>query len=319
MTAKRKIVILLHEKDRYPKSAGHFIWSLCDVWRGCGIEIAPLKGIDKYVEADLLIPHLDTTVLPGEYTDFFQKYPRVVNHRLQDISKRLVSRNLLTPGHPYDGPVIVKTNFNNGAIPDVKLHGHKILFSTRTRKSFWDLLLNRRIQNADQHWATINCMNPNDYQIFPSIKDVPEGVFTNESLVVERFLPEYKNGVYYLRVYKFFGDRAYCAQLGSYHPIVKQKNIISREEVSIPDEVVAFRREFGMDYGKLDFVIREGRVTVFDVNRTPGLIKSKEQMKANALRLAPGINSFFLQNNCDRQELDNTGQSRKLASLSKPV
>jgi hypothetical protein len=132
-------------------------------------------------------------------------------------------------------------------------------------------------------------------------------------------LPEYKNGVYYLRVYKFFGDRAYCAQLGSYHPIVKQKNIISREEVSIPDEVVAFRREFGMDYGKLDFVIREGRVTVFDVNRTPGLIKSKEQMKANALRLAPGINSFFLQNNCDRQDLGNTGQSRRLESLSKPV
>jgi hypothetical protein len=319
MTAKRKIAILLHEKDRYPKSAGHFIWSLCDVWREWGIEIVPLKGIKKYVEADLLIPHVDTTVLPGEYMDFFKKYPCVVNRRLQDISKRLISRNLLTQKDSYEGPVIVKTNFNNGAIPEVKLHGRKIILSSKTRKSLWDVLLNRKLKNTNQQWATINCINPNDYQIFSSIKQVPEGVFTNGSLVMERFLPEYKNGIYYLRVYKFFGDRAYCAQLGSYHPIVKQKNIISREEVSIPDEVVAFRHELGMDYGKLDFVIREGRVIVFDVNRTPGLINSKEQMKANARKLAGGINSLFLRHNCDKQESDNIGQSHKPESLSKPV
>jgi hypothetical protein len=319
MTAKRRIAILLHEKDRYPKSAGHFIWSLCDIWREWGIEIVPLKGTKKYVEADLLIPHLDTTILPGEYVEFFKKYPHVVNRRLQDISKRLISRNLLTQMDSWDGPVIVKTNFNNGAIPDVRLHGHKIAFSTKPRKSFWDMLLNRKAENTNQRWGKINCMNPNDYQIFPSIKHVPEGVFTNESLVVERFLPEYKNGIYYLRVYKFFGDRAYCAQLGSHHPIVKQKNIISREEVSIPDEVVAYRHELGMDYGKLDFVIRDGRVIVFDVNRTPGLIKSKEQMKANALKLAPGINSLFLPDNCDKQEWGNAGQSHKLGSLSKPA
>jgi hypothetical protein len=319
MTVKRKIAILLHEKDLYPQSAGFFIWSLCDIWREWGIEIVPLKGINKYVEADLLIPHVDTTVLPEEYADFFQKYPRVVNRRLRDISKRLVSRNLLTRMDSYDGPVIVKTNFNYGAIPELRLHGCEITFPKKAKKGFWDAILNRQAKNTNLCWEKINCMDPDHYQIFPSIKDVPEGVFVNESLVVERFLPEYKNGIYYLRVYKFFGDRAYCARLGSKDPIVKQKNIVSREEVSIPDEVVAFRNELGMDYGKLDFVIREGRVIVFDVNRTPGLIKSEEQLKANALKLAPGISCFFSQHDCGKQESDNTGQSHRPESLSKPA
>src|SRR6202012_5821213 len=96
MAAKRKIAILLHEKDSYPKSRGHFIWSLCDIWRERGIEIAVLKGVGKYIEADLLIPHVDATILPPAYENFFRKYPRVVNVQLHDISKRFISRNLLS-------------------------------------------------------------------------------------------------------------------------------------------------------------------------------------------------------------------------------
>ena len=92
---------------------------------------------------------------------------------------------------------------------------------------------------------------------------------------------------------KFFGDRGYCARFGSPHPIVKQKNIISREDIPISDEVLAVRRRLGMDYGKLDFVVHDGRTIVFDVNRTPGIFNPPERMKAKAMLLAPGIHSFF--------------------------
>ena len=293
MAAKKKIAILLHEHDNYPKGRGHFIWSLCDVWREQGMEIEILKGIKKYREADLLIPHVDTTILPDGYAVFFQKYPRVLNHRVRDISKRGISQNLLTRDDAYAGPVIVKTNWNSGGIPDTHFPGRKIIFATEVKKRFWDGWLNNRRSRMTHDWGKINCMNTDDYQVFPALKNVPEAIFNNESLIVERFLPEFENRVYYLRIYTFLGDRAYCARLGSPDPIVKNKNIVTREEVAIPNEVVNLRRELGFDYGKLDFVIHEGRVVVLDVNRTPGRIKSEEQMKANALRLAAGVNSLF--------------------------
>jgi hypothetical protein len=293
MAAKKKIAILLHEHDNYPEGRGHFIWSLCDVWREWGMEIEILKGTQKYREADLLIPHVDTTVLPEAYEVFFKKYQRVANRRVRDISKRGISQNLLARTDAYTGPVIVKTNWNSGGIPDIHFPGHKIIFATGVKKRFWDGWLNNQKSRTADDWAKINCMNTDDYQVFPALKDVPEAIFNNESLVVERFLPEFENGVYYLRIYTFFGDRAYCARLGSPDPIVKNKNIVSREEVSIPDEVVDLRCELGFDYGKLDFVIHEGRVVVLDVNRTPGRIKSEEQTKANALRLAAGVNSLL--------------------------
>jgi hypothetical protein len=292
MAAKRKIVILLHEKDRYPAAAGYFIWTLCEVWREWGIEIEAVKGTRKPVAADLLIPHIDATVLPRAYVDFFESHPRVVNRRLHDISKRLVSRNLLARTDSHDGQVIVKTNLNSGGSPDANLSGHKIVYSGK-RGNFWSGWLNFRRKKKSSDWREINCMDSHDYQLFPSLAAVPEAVFANPSLVVERFLPEYENGVYYLRVYQFLGDCGYCARVGSRHPIVKQKNIISREEVPVPDEIIAIRRELGMDYGKLDFVVREGRVILLDVNRTPGRIRPIERMKANASRLAPGINGLF--------------------------
>jgi len=293
MAAKRKIAILLHENDKYPEMRRHFIWSLCDVWQEWGIEIEVLKGTQRYVAADLLIPHVDATILPEAYEIFYQKYPRVANRSVRDISKRQISRNLLKRDGSHAGPVIVKTDWNCGGIPDSHFPGRKIIFSTEPKKKIWDGWLNHKWDRAAHDWAKINCMNTCDYQVFPTLQSVPAAIFDNESLVVERFLPEFENGIYYLRVYKFLGDQAYCARLGSPHPIVKNKNIISRKEVPVPEEVVNMRHELGFDYGKLDFVIHEGKVVVFDVNRTPGLIKSEEQMKTNARRLATGINSIF--------------------------
>jgi hypothetical protein len=289
----RKVAILLYENDNYPKGASHFIWSLCEVWRERGIEIEILKGTQKIAEADLLIPHLDTTILPRAYIDFFQNYRQVVNRSLHDISKRIISRNLLTREDAYDGPVIVKTDFNSGGISDFNFEGPRISFSSRRKKRFWSRLFGAKQQAASPNWEKLNCLDPADYQVFPSLKEVPEAVFLNKWLVVERFLPEFENGIYYLRVYKFFGDRALCVRVGSPRPIVKQGDIISREEISIPDEIVAVRHELGMDFGKFDFVIHQGKMVLFDVNYTPGRLQSQEQMKQNALKLAPGIESLF--------------------------
>ena len=288
-----KIAILLHENDPYPKSRGYFIWALFEAWREQGIDIEVIKGIGKRAEADLLIPHVDATILPAAYAEFFQSYPRVVNRSVPDISKRFVSGNLVARGDSYGGPVIVKTNLNCGGGPEVDFSNSKIFFSPGNFKNLLRGWVSRKRKKFTSNWSAVNCMKCEDYQIFPSLKAVPEAIFENPWLVVEKFFPERENGIYYVRIYKFFGDRGYCARFGSPHPIVKQKNIISREDIPISDEVLAVRRRLGMDYGKLDFVVHDGRTIVFDVNRTPGIFNPPERMKAKAMLLAPGIHSFF--------------------------
>lgn len=291
--SQRRIAILLHENDRFPKSRGYFIWALFEAWREQGIKIKVTRGVGKRVEVDLVIPHVDATILPAAYAEYLRDYPAVVNRSVPDISKRFVSGNLVGRGDSYDGPVIVKTNLNCGGGPEVDFANSKIFYSPKNLRNLLRSWVSRKRKKFTSDWGTVNCMECEDYQIFPSLKAVPEAVFENPWLVVEKFFPERENGVYYVRIYKFFGDRGYCARFGSPHPIVKQKNIISREDIPITDEVLAVRRRLGMDYGKLDFVVHEGRTIVFDVNRTPGIFNPPERMRAKALLLAPGIHSFF--------------------------
>ena len=123
MAQKRAIAILLHETDSYPRRQRYFIWALCDLWRSEGIEIRVLKGPDGKADADLLIPHIDLTVLPHEYTKAMDRFPRVANRNLSDISKRVISRNLIDSKDAYEGPVIVKTNLNYGGMPEARLCG----------------------------------------------------------------------------------------------------------------------------------------------------------------------------------------------------
>ncbi|HEU5125843.1 MAG TPA: hypothetical protein VFW05_17460 [Verrucomicrobiae bacterium] len=289
MPARRSIAILLSEDDRYPRRQGYFIWAMARIWEQEGLEIKVLKGIEKAVEADLLIPHIDLTTIPPDYAAFFDRFPRVVNRGVLDISKRRISRNLLVPTDSYDGPVLVKTNLNCGGVPEARRNG---TLSKAPKKSWWKLFA-REATPKETDWAKLHCIAAADYKVFPSLKEVPAAAFENPALVVEKFLPEKSDGLYRLRIYQFFGDRGYCALLGSREPIVKMKSIVTREEIPVPEEIIALRRQLGLDYGKMDFVIRDGQLVLFDINRTPGRIKPEQRLQANAQKLAPGIHSFF--------------------------
>jgi len=67
----------------------------------------------------------------------------------------------------------------------------------------------------------------------------------------------------------------------------------------IPAELRERREQLGADYGKIDYVIREGRVEIFDINRTPsGSILDEDPEDAawcgeTAKILAEGITSWL--------------------------
>jgi hypothetical protein len=268
----QKIVVLLHRDDHDFESRNFLLRLMMAQWQDRGASVQVVRGIDRPVDADLLIPHINLTIVPREYVAFMSEYPRVVNRRLIDISKSTFSRDLLGPADDYRGPVIVKTDRNYGGIPEQRL--------------------NVNVPSpTDMAWDRRSTMDPQAYPIFESLDDVPAAVFENEYLIVEKFLPESDERGYYLRNWTFFGDQGGSLVSRSREPIVKASNVVDREEAPLPDELPAIRERLGADFAKLDYVLRDGSVVLYDVNRTPTFRgpKPKEYVLGLTARMAEGI------------------------------
>jgi hypothetical protein len=266
-----RIAVLLDDRDDRFDSAGYLLRLLVKVWEAKGATVSVLRGAQSFTPADVCIPHLDLTVTPPAYQQLLHRYPVAINRRLLDISKSTISSNLLAADDAYDGEVIVKTNCNYGGLPESRLKPRPAQ-RPMGRRIFDKLcaVLRGRRAAEDRAWRSIESIKSGDYPIFPSLRAVPPGIFANKNLIVEKFLPERDgSGDYRLRYCYFFGDRQINFLLRSKEPVVKGSNTFSCDETAAPPELDAIRRRLGLDYGKLDYVLRDGQVVLFDVNRTP--------------------------------------------------
>lgn len=290
MTRPEKIAILLYEDDVCAIESHYIIWRLRDAWQEQGIRVEIVRGIDHPIDADLVFPHIDLTAYPDDYIAFLAAYPRVVNRNVWDISKRNLSRNLVARNDPWDGPVIVKTNRNCGGHVDESLLGSR---ATKSRMAHLRERVMKKLTPAgDLVYA--NTLPRESYPIFRSVDDVPSGVFANEALIVERFLPETERDGFYLRNYVFLGDQHTNSRKRASRPIVKASIVESREVVPVADEIVAERQRLQFDYGKFDYVVRDGEVALFDVNRTPTYSSNPltAELRRMYARLASGISAI---------------------------
>src|SRR5208283_3421110 len=169
-----------------------------EIWREDGHEAVLLFGVRQFVPADLVIVHVDLSIVPDDYLEFAKHYPIVLNGEVKDIRKSTFSRLLVKPGDPYDGKVIVKSNYNYAAEPERALGVS--LDPLGVSASFFG--------------------SPLDYQIYENTKAVPSLLFTDPNVVVEKFLPETDNGLYSMRTLLFLGDHIRCTRLTSRNPIV---------------------------------------------------------------------------------------------------
>jgi hypothetical protein len=144
-------------------------------------------------------------------------------------------------------------------------------------------------------WKHIVYLNPEKYPIYPSLRDVPQEVFDNKNVVVERFLPEKDGEDYCVRRWIFLGDREVSVRSKSKEKIIKPSNTFSIEEVPVPDELLSIRKTLGCDYGKIDYVIQGEEVVLLDVNRTmsSGGSHPTDFAKKTSLWLAEGIKAFL--------------------------
>ena len=256
--------ILCHESDVPQRLKGAMMGHIAKRWEAQGHQVRALYGCETDDIGDVVIVHVNLSVVPDAYLKFASRYPHSINLGMSDIRKRVVSRHLLEEGDDYDGPVLVKTDLNAAGQPE-RRNG---LLPSRRRAPFQSI--RKRIGMEDP--ASI--YKAKDYRVYPNLGSVPKAVFMNPDLVVEKYQPEPQGGEYYQRRYYFLGD-------AEYHEIHVTENAIHAGDANrhctdywqvpeIPEALRAYRRELKADFGKIDYVLKDGEVVIFDLNRTPG-------------------------------------------------
>ncbi len=275
------IAIIVHRHFPLDNSR-YLLREITEIWQKEGLRVSVLNGPGTRVDADLAIQHVDLTVVPENYLAYIRQYPATINGSVGDISKRRISSNLVRRGDGYQGQVLVKTNNNcrGGCDAEVTTKGPLLKKCTNSLRS-----------RLPWTWRA----KLSDYPIFESVSQVPRVVWYNPDLVVEKFLPEHSDGLYCLRTWVFFGDKESNSVAYSDQPIVKSNNILRSEKVAeVPDELRQMRRDMAFDYGKFDYAIVNGRVILYDANRTPTMGSlSREKLLPTIRLLAEGIREYL--------------------------
>ncbi|HYW69820.1 MAG TPA: hypothetical protein VE961_02225 [Pyrinomonadaceae bacterium] len=284
---RRKLIgILLHKDDTGFIFYKYLIKLLIKEWRALGFATQIIRGTDRLVPADIVISHVDLTVVPDEYKEFLAQYPCAYNRSVPDISKSRISTNLVGRDDPYAGPVIVKTDRNSGGFAEVRMVGRGHLFRALGRR-----LAIRNKVNTEVAWDAVRQLRSGEYPVFSSLQNVPPEIFSNQHLVIEKFLPEIIDDHYHISYYHFLGDMDLVERYQSKDKVVKASTSIGFEMVPVPPEVREFRKKLGMDYGKIDYVINDGKLIILDVNPTPVVPAKDALTKGIARHLAAGITS----------------------------
>jgi hypothetical protein len=264
-----RIAIITHKFDKFSRRS-YLLGSILKEVERAGIEVEVTHGHRKLVRADLAILHVDATVVDPEYTALAKRYPRTINLGVRNIRKSLISAAALSRGATWDGAVIVKTDLNARGAPEFY---HNEVAALRGKPA------------PHPHVTALR-----DYVLFEHARDVPDDVWSDAQLVVEKFMPEPDPRGFALRTWCFMGRRETCSRCVSADPVVKGSSIISRELVEVPNELRQVRAHLGFDYGKFDFVLRNGRPVLFDANFTPTVPENlTEELAASAKELALGL------------------------------
>jgi len=257
-------IAILHHKHTDLEKTPCLINYMAQHWMEQGHNVIHIKGVDSPLPAaDVLILHVNLTVVPQEYIQAAERYPVVINRNVIDISKPAFSQIMVKQDDHYSGPVIVKTRNNYGGVPE------------------------RRISNSiiDKVYQQFECLRSwryikylKEYPVFESIQKVPCEVWQNEHLVVEKFLPERDSeGNYCMREWIFLGDRVIHYMNISHEPVIRGINAFRREYFTVdevPDELQVIRNKLGFDYGKFDYVMHNEFPVIFDINKTIGVARN---------------------------------------------
>ncbi|HEY9778468.1 MAG TPA: hypothetical protein V6C81_32215 [Planktothrix sp.] len=279
------IAIIAHEHDDFITRRSH-LREVARIWQDNGFDVGVYIRPTKGARADIAILHVNLTVVPQEYLEFAQSFPIALNGRVADISKREISQQILDRDSKYDGPVLVKGNENYGGAPEKRMEGLLAKAAAQTVS----------VHSTPSPASQFPRLSTYEYYVVDSVNNVPEDVWLNPNLVVEKFLPEKEGDLYIMRNWHFLGDGEYHTKCWGHNPIVKGSHVLKREPITepIPSELREIRRRLNFDFGKWDYALVDGKPVVFDVNKTPNLgALNEKQAKPKFEILSKGIYKYL--------------------------
>ncbi len=292
-----KTILLL----RLDLGMSYIVDHLIPEWRASGHIVVEKRDLKNLPPADLVFLHIDRTVVPDAYLQKIRHYPVVINLGAVDISRRHYSTLKLNRGDDYAGPVIIKTDENYGGVPELSGKRHQRNLWDKTLGKVLRYLSIKRINEPSTKtdivtdWSRVESIDPLNYPIFESLRDVPGGVWDNPALLVERFMPEIENGLYYVRFWTFLGDQSLTGRFGSSNPIVKFRGMETVCEVTAPPpELRAWREKLKLDYGRFDYVVHDGKTFLLDVNKTQSGGRLSDEPDVALHEFARGIETYLV-------------------------
>ena len=70
-----RVAVLFHEREPDIDPALHLVHNFAQVWREEGLEVVYLYGTERFVPADLVLVHVDLSVVPEAYLEFAAQLP----------------------------------------------------------------------------------------------------------------------------------------------------------------------------------------------------------------------------------------------------
>jgi hypothetical protein len=252
---------------------------LADRWRAQGRRIHVHYGLSTPPAADAALLHVDLTRTPEPYARLLKYFPVQLNERPLDISKRAISRWLVTRDDDYDGPVIVKTDLNHRGYPERDI--------ARPRG------MPARLWHAVRRDTTTRL---GAYRHYERKELVPPWVWATPALVVERFFEQRIDGYWAINQWLVLGDHGCVSTMLGPGPVVKQGSRVANLPLSkdVPQEVQHVRRRLGLDYAKIDYIIEDGIGRVIDANRTPnqGRVYDTPRVRDIVTTMVSGLDDF---------------------------
>ena len=255
------------------------VHALASLWRDAGRDV--VCGTGFAADADVCLLHQNRTRLDPAQIPPAPPGVAIVNGRVLDISKRRYSTLALDRGSDWGGAVIVKSNLNHFGLPETR--------GDRRRQTVAQWVRKKLFRND---WRRRRMLPHRDYPILDHLDEVPEWVWEEPDLLVEKFMPERDGELFVLRGYVFLGSQSYGYRLFATHPMVKTGTMVRHDYIEeAPPEIVAKREELGFDFGKFDYVMRDGKAVLLDANRTPSFAGDPKSERFK--RLATGIEDFL--------------------------
>jgi hypothetical protein len=285
----KRLAILFHEGETPDSVKSYVISDMAQYWREDGHEVLQLFGTSRFIPADLVVVHVDLSVVPESYLAFARRYPIVLNGHARDIRKSSFSESILHRDAVYAGKVIVKSDLNYAGEPERRFAAAPSLLQS----------LSSRVRNRYRRSRALRFEHSRDYRVYDHLREVPRHCFNATDIIVEKFRPEMDGEMFCVRNYHFLGDRAFTIRLKAASPIVNGGTFASLERIEPDQEMVAARAKLRYDYGKFDYVVVDGEAILLDVNKTIGMtlvghgIHSHPEILALRRFRAEGVYSYF--------------------------